>query len=67
MRVIDRGEYIEIDVFKSEIKEKDLKNILDLLRVKELVNKSQIDEKALNDFLENVNNSIREKVKEWIK
>ena len=67
MRVIDKGEYIEIDVFKNEIKENDLKNIIDLLRVKELANKSEIDKEKLNEFVESINNSIRKKVKEWIK
>jgi len=67
VRVIDKGEYIEIDVFKNEIKENDLKNIIDLLRVKELANKSEIDKEKLNEFVESINNSIRKKVKEWIK
>jgi len=67
VKVIDKGEYIEIDVFKNEIKENDLKNIIDLLRAKELANKSEIDKEKLNEFVESINNSIRKKVKEWIK
>ena len=67
MRIIDRGEYIEIDIFKAEIKEKELKNIIDLLRAKELADKSNVNEKSLNELLESIDNSIREKVKEWIK
>ena len=67
MKIIDRGEYFEIDIFKTEIKERDLKNIIDLLRAKELVNKAGVSEKSLNEFLKNIDSSIREKVKEWIK
>ena len=67
MKIIDRGEYIEIDILTTEIKEKDLKNIIDLLRSKELADKSSINEKSLNEFLESIDNSIRKKVEEWIK
>ena len=67
MKVIDKGEYIEIDIFKNEIKEKELKNIIDLLRAKELADKANISEKSLNEFLESIDNSIRKKVEEWIK
>jgi len=65
VRVIDKGEYIEIDVNKNLTNEQ-LQNILKIIEIYEMANEIDMPNEKFDELMNEVNKDIREYVKKWV-
>ena len=65
MRVIDKGEYIEIDVNKNLTNEQ-LQNVLKIIEIYEMANEIDMPNEKFDELMNEVNKDIREYAKKWV-
>ena len=65
MRVIDRGEYIEIDI-KKNLTDKQLQNIFKIIEIYEMANEIDMPNEKFKELIKEVNEDVREYAKKWI-
>jgi len=65
MRIIDRGEYIEIDIKKSLI-DKQFQNIFKIIEIYEMANEINMPNEKFNEFIDEINEEVREYAKKWV-
>jgi len=65
MRIIDRGEYIEIDIKKSLI-DKQFQNIFKIIEIYEMANEINMPNEKFNELIDEINEEVREYAKKWV-